>query len=149
MRLLREEADFFSASWEDAAARPDDEWRASAMEAEMGTTRTVFIAAEGDSWLGVVGCYLHDQPGSARLVSMWVDPVARRRGIAQALVTAVAQWAAERGCDQVSLVVHERNEPAWRLYERAGFRETGQQEELPHGRGFKRLYSAAVVDLVR
>ena len=57
----------------------------------------------------------------AGLVSMWVRPGARGRGVGEALVEAAACWARGRGHDAMFLWVTEANPPARRLYERYGF----------------------------
>jgi GNAT superfamily N-acetyltransferase len=48
-------------------------------------------------------------------------PTARRRGLAQHVVRAVAGWAAQRGATRAYLQVEERNQPAVTLYGRLGF----------------------------
>ena len=145
--MLREESASFGTRWEDASREPDERWRAWTAEAARGETRALFVAERGDRWLGVVGTFLRIDPREAQLISMWVDPVARGEGVAERLIGAVAEWADGRGCDRVFLFAHETNVRAQRLYERAGFRPTGERERLPRRRGFKLLYSASVADL--
>jgi ribosomal protein S18 acetylase RimI-like enzyme len=79
---------------------------------------------------------------------MWVDPQARRRGVARQLIRAVAEWAREQGCVKVFLFVQESNAAAQRLYLEAGFRPTGDLERLPYRRGFKLLMWAPVEELL-
>ena len=38
-----------------------------------------------------------DSSSRAELISMWVDPTVRGRGVADALITAIAGWAASAG----------------------------------------------------
>ncbi len=52
-----------------------------------------------------------------------VDPAARRRGIAAALVTDAAGWAARAGCDAFSLCTQEGNDASRALYARCGLHE--------------------------
>ena len=49
-------------------------------------------------------------------------PAARRRGLGQHVVRALAQWAAQRGATRAYLQVEERNTAAVALYGRLGFR---------------------------
>jgi ribosomal protein S18 acetylase RimI-like enzyme len=65
------------------------------------------------------------------LVSMWVDPRYRRRGVARALVDQAVRWAAERQAREVILWVADQNTAARRLYEQLGFRPTGERQPLP------------------
>lgn len=53
-------------------------------------------------------CYLED---------LFTAPEARSRGVARALIGAVASWAAERGCSRLYWQTHETNATARRLYD--------------------------------
>ncbi|MGK5739127.1 N-acetyltransferase family protein [Micromonospora sp. URMC 103] len=68
--------------------------------------------------------------GTAELISLWVHPDARGRGVGDALVDAVARWAREAGADRLRLAVAAGNEAAVRLYERQGFVTTGELGDL-------------------
>ena len=97
LRMLRDDADFFSTRYDDMVREPDKTWRDWVGEAAVGDQKTLFVADEDDQWLGVVGAFVRVNPLEVQLISMWVDPQARGRGIAQALIRAVAEWAQERG----------------------------------------------------
>lgn len=148
LRMLREEAAFFGTRWEDASREPDERWRAWVAEAAEGVTRVIFVAERGDRWAGVVGAFPRVDPAETQLISMWVDPALRGGGIAEQLIRAVAEWARERGSTSVFLFAQETNVRAQRLYERVGFRPTGDRERVPRRRGFKLLYTATVDDLL-
>jgi GNAT superfamily N-acetyltransferase len=80
--------------------------------------------------VGLIGGY----PESAdvvELVSMYVRPQARGRGVGEALVATVFGWARERGAKTVQLWVTESNDHARALYERCGFEPTGERQPLP------------------
>jgi GNAT superfamily N-acetyltransferase len=62
-----------------------------------------------------------DEDGTIWLISMWVAPFARGRGVGDALIDAVIRWAAESGARRVALLVFEDNLPATALYRRHGF----------------------------
>lgn len=53
-------------------------------------------------------CYLQD---------LFTAPDVRGRGVARALIEAVADWARGRGCDRVYWSTHESNTTARRLYD--------------------------------
>jgi ribosomal protein S18 acetylase RimI-like enzyme len=81
--------------------------------------------------VGLGGGY-QETPGVAELVSMWVDPRARGRRVGEALIAAVADWArAETEAKTLHLWVTESNKSAIRLYERYGFKPTGERQPLP------------------
>jgi GNAT superfamily N-acetyltransferase len=50
----------------------------------------------------------------AELISMWVDPAARGKGVATLLIDAVVTWAAAAGAPRLELSVKAENEPARR-----------------------------------
>jgi ribosomal protein S18 acetylase RimI-like enzyme len=58
-------------------------------------------------------------------------PTARRRGVAQALAERAVRWAQERQAREVTLWVADHNIPARMLYERVGFKPTGECQPLP------------------
>jgi len=70
-------------------------------------------------------------PRRMQLVAMWVDPRHRRRGVARALVDQAVRWADQRQAREVILWVTDQNAAARTLYERVGFRPTGERQPLP------------------
>ena len=83
---------------------------------------------------GLAGGY-QDRPGRVELVSMYVRPSARGRGVGEALVASVLEWARARDATSVHLWVTEANGPARLLYERCGFTATGERQPLPSNPG--------------
>ena len=144
--MLRDEAQFFSTRYEDVVREPDATWIAWVDEAASGIERALFVAeGEDGDWLGVVGGFGRLDRAEVQLISLWVDPRARGRGAASALIRAVASWARVRGADRVVLFVQEANAPGRALYERAGFRPTGDRAPVGAGRpGFKLVLAAPV-----
>lgn len=149
LRMLRDDADFFSTRYEDMVREPDATWREWVAEAAAGEEKTLFVAENGGAWLGVVGAFVRVNSLEVQLISMWVDPEARGRGVAGALIRAVATWTLGRGSARVVLFVQEANTPARKLYERAGFSLTGDRAPASAGRSaFKLVLAAPVADLL-
>jgi ribosomal protein S18 acetylase RimI-like enzyme len=94
--------------------------------------RAVFVAA---GVAGAVGLVVGEPDADARptawLMSLWVSPGWRGRGVGDALVAAIVEWARSAGVREVRLHVGEGNAPARRLYERNGFSDTGAREPRP------------------
>ncbi len=63
------------------------------------------------------------------LISMWVAPFARRKGIGAALIDAVISWAKTQGFERVTLDVREANAGAIGLYAHCGFIDSGRVEQ--------------------
>ncbi|MFC0842441.1 GNAT family N-acetyltransferase [Streptomyces noboritoensis] len=77
---------------------------------------------------------------NVELISMWVNPTARGKGVGDHLIRAVERWAAERGATALRLSVMPDNRTAIALYERHGFTDTGEPGDLlPDGAGRERV----------
>lgn len=78
---------------------------------------------------------LIQEPGSPvddrHVMSHWVAPEVRRRGIGWALLDAARDQAILDGARTLSLWVLDGNTAAGDLYVRAGFRRTGVRQRLP------------------
>lgn len=149
LRMLRDDADFFSTRYDDMVREPDATWRDWVAEAAVGDEKTLFVAEEDGRWLGVVGGFARVDPLEVQLISMWVDPAARGRGVARDLIRSVARWALGRGSARVVLFVQEANAPARQLYARAGFRPTGDRTPAAGGRyAFKLVLAASAQELL-
>ena len=66
----------------------------------------------------------HLRGPAGALYDVVVDPGHRGRGVGRLLLDAAIAALAERGAPRVLLSTAERNEPAQRLFARAGFRRT-------------------------
>ncbi|SNY06387.1 GNAT family N-acetyltransferase [Paractinoplanes atraurantiacus] len=116
------------------ADTPGDDWYAMVAEHKgtlpadavrilTGTEEVVFaqVRDAGGELLAVARGAVTD-PGRWLGVSLLqTAPAARRRGIAQQVVRALAQWAAQHNATRAYLQVEERNTPAVTLYGRIGF----------------------------
>ncbi|SRR5579883_1136258 len=133
LRALAEAPTAFGSTLAEGEQLPEAAWRERASAAAAGRQRSLFVAEDGERWLGLSGGVIDEgtPPGEVELVSMWVDPAARGLGLGRRLVEAVAEWAREGGATRLRLWVTEGNAPAIALYARCGFVMTG--ETLPHG----------------
>ena len=71
------------------------------------------------------------EPDTVEVISVWVGPAGRGRGVGDALIGALADWAAASGATALRLSVRHDNTAAIRLYERAGFVHDGPSDEDP------------------
>jgi aminoglycoside 6'-N-acetyltransferase I len=58
------------------------------------------------------------------LEGLFVEPAARRSGVARSLVTAVAQWATEKGCTELVSDTQVVNQVSQAVHVALGFAET-------------------------
>ena len=129
LRALADAPDAFASTLAAEAAFPAEVWR---RRAEGGPASAIFIARQDGADVGLAGVFAEpDPPGRMHLVSMWVDPRHRRQGIARALIDLAIGWAADHRASEVVLWVADQNDAARRLYERLGFRPTGERQPLP------------------
>ena len=126
LQALAEAPTAFATTLEEASAFPDDRWRERARGSEVSQ---LFLASLDGAAVGMAGLY--EEEGVTQLISVWVVPDQRGKGVARALVTAVMSFAAASGRGRMTLWVTEGNSAARRLYERLGFRATGRHQPLP------------------
>jgi ribosomal protein S18 acetylase RimI-like enzyme len=126
LRALAEAPQAFATTLEEA-----QDWGLESWEFQIEKLQT-FIWREGEADLGMVRGVTHDcDPEAGYLISMWVAPEARLRGIGAALVDEVIEWARRRGFRRLVLDVGESNVGARALYENRGFVVTGTTRALP------------------
>jgi ribosomal-protein-alanine N-acetyltransferase len=96
------------------------------------------MVEEGDNALGFILC--RAMAGEAEVLTLAVDPPARRRGLARALVDAALGAARMAGAGAMFLEVAHDNAPAIALYQAAGFTAAGTR------RGYYRRDGAPSAD---
>lgn len=134
LRALADSPDAFCTTLDTQQVLPPEIWAARLSAAE-ASGKDHPLAAElhgepvGMAWAKVDA----DDPALVNLFQMWVAPQARGHGVAAALLDAAIRWAAARGAQAMQLGVNCANGPALRLYERAGFVDTGWREPMRPG----------------
>jgi GNAT superfamily N-acetyltransferase len=126
LAALKEAPYAFGSTYAREAPFTEEQWRG-----RLSSRTVTFFAdvAEDTGPAGLAGVYVENSV--ADLVSMWVRPSARGRGVGAALIGAAADWAKARDHDTLYLWVTESNATARRLYERCGFTPTGERQPLP------------------
>ena len=132
LRALEESPAAFGSTYARESQLSDSEWLARAQNWD-GARGIGFLAVEGDAACGIAGSIIdQSDPARALLVSMWVAPTHRRRGLGQMLVEKIARWLAARNVCTLTLMVTSPNQPAMRFYEELGFARTGRTEPYPN-----------------
>jgi [ribosomal protein S18]-alanine N-acetyltransferase len=106
---------------------PEDAWTREMFAAEFAqpaSRRLYLVAEDGDTLIGYAGMMFTGGP-QADVVTLAVDPAGWGQGTGTALLTALVDEAARRGCTEVLLEVREDNPRARGLYLREGFTEVG------------------------
>jgi RimJ/RimL family protein N-acetyltransferase len=127
LAALKDSPDWFWATYEEEVGKPATWWR------DFIDAGAWFVAFENGRAVGVAAAMRDPQLADSdrQLISMWVDPDARKRGIGTQLIEAVKVWAREDGARELQLEVTDANEVAARVYERSGFRLTGRATAHP------------------
>jgi ribosomal protein S18 acetylase RimI-like enzyme len=79
-----------------------------------------------DRTVGMASGVPTSQHDVVELISMWVAPAVRGRGVGDALMRDIEGWARSRGARVLRLNVAEDNVEAAALYQRHGFGYTGE-----------------------
>lgn len=127
LEALRNEPRAFSSTYADAAARDEQAWR----DWLSRPSSDFFLARLGDEPVGLVGGIVGTgaDAGVGDVVSMYVSPQVRRRGVGQRLLrTVMASLSATPGITRIRLHVHAEEIPAQRLYASVGFDVVGVEE---------------------
>jgi ribosomal protein S18 acetylase RimI-like enzyme len=132
LAALKESPSAFASTWQEEALLPPSQWKERAQRSQDGQTQTIVAAVdEAGRWVGLAGGYRPgDREADAELISMWVVPECRGRRIGPQLVRAVVAWAKGHEAGTIGLWVNEANQPAISLYEKEGFRRTGEVDKL-------------------
>jgi ribosomal protein S18 acetylase RimI-like enzyme len=125
---LAEAPDAFGARLADWQADNDTEARWRGRLSIPGSFNV--IAVLDDEPVGMASGVRTSDDGMAELISMWVAPAARGRGVGEALVHEIERWAEDIGMQMLRLRVAEGNLAASALYQRSGFRFTGERGDF-------------------
>ena len=114
-----------------AATAGTEEGYGSFLRSQLRESNIIVLVAERDgavlgyTYAGIEGVdYMSLRGPAGVLYDIVVDPAERGRGIGRMLLDATLVALEARGAPRVVLSTAERNEPAQRLFARAGFRRT-------------------------
>ena len=109
-------------------------WTAAEFTAFLAEPSTILVAGPDGFALGRIA------GPEAELLTLAVEPMARRRGTGRRLVAAFEGEAARRGAAEALLEVAATNQPARALYAVLGYAEVGRR------RGYYRRAGAPAID---
>ncbi len=128
LEALRDAPSAFGSTYEGEVVCGEAHWRDRISRG--GTILAYLPDVSASEPAGLIGGYQED-PVTVHLVSMYVRPRGRGRGVGEALVATVIGWARDKNATHVRLWVTETNSRARALYERCGFAPTGERQPLP------------------
>lgn len=126
LQALQNNPEAFGSTYEETQQRGKESFQQRLRQPH---TETFFIGAFDESLVGIVGFYRESgEKGQHRgyIISMYVAPEQRGRGISKALVAeAIAQARTIAGLEQLLLAVVTTNPVARQLYRSLGFEVYG------------------------
>ncbi|MGM9605286.1 MAG: ribosomal protein S18-alanine N-acetyltransferase [Faecousia sp.] len=103
-----------------------DPWSESSVAGELDNPLSLWlVCVEDGTVLGYVGS--QTVLGETDMMNVAVSPQARRRGIAEALISALVEELKRQESHCLTLEVRASNLPAIRLYEKLGFFQVGRR----------------------
>ncbi|CAM2820185.1 GNAT family N-acetyltransferase [Streptomyces albus] len=119
------------ADWQGEGDR-EERWRA---RLAIPGSRQLVARLDGEP-AGMASGVPGPQDDAVEVISLWVRPEARGKGVADHLLHRLEEWAAQSaGARRLHLSVSPDNRAALALYERNGFRDTKEPgDPLPDGR---------------
>lgn len=117
----------FGSTYAREVAFTEAQWRGRIDERSV--TFLAYDESDDVTPAGLAGVIVEDS--APDVVSMWVRPSFRGRGVGASLIEATSSWAKAHSFPTLFLWVTESNAPARRLYERCGFTLTGARQPLP------------------
>jgi ribosomal protein S18 acetylase RimI-like enzyme len=126
LAALQDTPTAFGSTYARESVLTDAQWQERARKWNDGPS-VAFLARDGDAYCGIAAGVVDDSDHCrAYLVSMWVAPSHRERGVGRLLVTAVWNWACARKFRELVLEVTDINATAIAFYRRLGFTATGR-----------------------
>lgn len=126
IRLLALKSDphAFGSSYEEEINLSENDWR--------NRIKVMWFAMVDGEVAGLVGLLQRENLASIHcgyIISLWVKPALRGRGIAKVLVEKLKDLAPSLGLRKMSLQVSSTQPETKRLYEKIGFEEVGLLKE--------------------
>ncbi|WP_030247156.1 GNAT family N-acetyltransferase [Streptomyces sp. NRRL S-350] len=114
------------ADWQGSGDR-EERWRS---RLEIPGALDLVAVLDGTPVAMASGIPADEDQSAAELISLWVGPLARGRGVGDRLIAEIARWAAGEGYRTLKLAVMPHNDAAITLYRRNGFADTDELGDL-------------------
>lgn len=97
-----------------------------------------YLLYVGESEAGDIQAFIHafDDDDTGVILRVYVSPNVRDEGVGRALVEAVCDALADRGCERITATVLAENDAGAAFYQSLGFRPTGETGETEIGGEF-------------
>lgn len=122
LEALQNDPQAFGSSYQDALKKTETDWRSRLEDANQGRGSWLLFAGDKQSLLGMIAAVLdNEQENTAIILSVYVTPQARGKGISKKLMAAILDAIKADGVKKAWLEVNTEQLPALHLYQRFGF----------------------------
>jgi GNAT superfamily N-acetyltransferase len=132
LEALADTPSAFATTLAEAKAFPDSLWQERAIAGAGGHDQVTVLAVSGERTVGMTIAL--GRPDSDHrvvpIVSVYVTPSERRKGVAERLLSTAEEWVRDQGGSRTSLWVEEANVPARRFYESIGYITTLDRQRM-------------------
>jgi GNAT superfamily N-acetyltransferase len=129
------------ADWVDAE---ESRWRA---RLELPGSLNLIAVLDGTAVGMASGVHDDEEPGVTAVISMWIAPPGRGKGVGDAMMARIESWARAASSHTLKLSVVKGNEKAHALYLRNGYLDTDEQGDLmPDGITRERIMRKTLKD---
>jgi len=132
LQALADTPSAFATTLAQAQAFPDNLWQERAIAGAAGVDQITVLAVSGERTIGMTIAL--GRPNSDHrivpIVSVFVTPSERRKGVAGRLLGIAQAWARDQGGSRTSLWVEEENVPARSFYESIGYVATLDRQKM-------------------
>jgi ribosomal protein S18 acetylase RimI-like enzyme len=128
LESLQDAPQAFGSTYDTNLARSETYWRGRLVEAQIGERGWLLFARIDGQLVGMIGAYPTDEPAVVEIISTYVTPAYRDRGIAHTLMDVLLETLTQTGqFKRATLDVNRQQVAAVRLYERCGFESVRTQ----------------------
>jgi GNAT superfamily N-acetyltransferase len=132
LEALTDTPSAYSTTLVEAEAYPNSLWWERAIAGAAGVDQITVLAVSGERTVGMTIAL--GRPDNDRrivpIVSVYVTPSERRKGVAERLLSVAEEWVRDHGGSRTSLWVEESNLPARGFYESIGYVATLDRQRM-------------------
>lgn len=126
LKALQTNPSSFCSTYEEEVQYPDTRWIQWLEDAQKGETSLLFCAEYNNKLIGMIGASINQEQENASIISMFIDPHFREKGIGKLLFQTICQKLEAYPIKEINLTVNAENSAAINLYRKQGFIETGK-----------------------
>jgi ribosomal protein S18 acetylase RimI-like enzyme len=131
LEALKNEPIAFSSRYDENSRRPPEYWQGRLADAALGEQTSLLFAQVDGALVGMMGAFYDGEARMAEIISVYVSPDWRGKGVGRALMEAIlAEIHKHPRIEKVTLGVNSQQSAAIALYTRFGFSIAGEVEDL-------------------